>query len=172
MSYKYNEPEERNYEPLPEGNYGFTVFSIDATYNNDKGTFILPVEIHLAGTDRKLKQWLSAGIDSKGKAFDMIAPFLKSIRRNPAVGEEPDFSSRNIVGTTGVAHVKEKLYAGKDEKYQGMTFPTVAWWVYDREKTGATISDGKSAQDRVYGKGVPASQMPPLDKADDDNVPF
>src|ERR1700679_1303862 len=104
-NYVYREPEERKYEPIPEGDYQFSVESIEATYTNDRGTFILPVEIHLTGTDRKIKSWLSAGISDKGP-FDMIAPFLKSIRRNPAAGEEPDFSSRNLLGASGVAHVK------------------------------------------------------------------
>lgn len=173
-NYRYNEPQENEYEPIPEGDYDFGVTSIEPTYTNDRGTFILPVEIRLVGTERKIKQWLSAGTSIKGKPFDMISPFLKSIRRNPAVGEEPDFSSRNLIGASGKAHVREEPYTGENEKYKGKTFPSVAWWIYDREQT-ATVSGGQTAQDRTYGKSLPASSRPPLKPApedDGDSIPF
>lgn len=170
MSYKYSEPVEQEFEPLPEGDYPFEVVDVLATYNNDKGTFILPVEIHLKDTNRRIKQWLSAGISEKGKPFDMIAPFLKCIRRAPAIGEEPDFSSRNLIGGAGVAHVSEKLYTGKNVKYQGKSFPGVDEWLYDREKTNATVSGGKDAKDRSYGKEK--SKIDPNDNLPDMDAPF
>lgn len=175
MSYKYDEPKDE-YEPLPEGDYPFTVEDIEATYTNDKGTFILPVTIRLNDTNRTIKAWLSAGTSAKGKPFDMIAPFLKCIRRNPAIGEEPDFSSRNLIDATGVAHIREEEYTGDNSKYQGKMFPAVKLWLYDREKTNATTSGGKDAPDRTYGKAPPAlpkmqtgKLSPPLD---DDDIPF
>lgn len=173
MSYRYDEPKEAAYEPLPEGDYGFTVVSVEPTYNNEKGTFILPVEIHLADTQRKIKCWLSAGYTQKNEPFDMIAPFLKSVRRNPAVGEEPDFSSRNIIGSTGVAHIKEKPYKGDKAEYEGMSFPAVAYWKYDKQQAQATTSGGKEAKDREYGKTLPAMQSGKLQPPEDtDDVPF
>lgn len=163
MSYTYNEPNEvPTYEPLPEGDYPFEVKAIQPTYTNEKGTFILPVEIHLVDTNRNIKTWLSAGISKKGDPFDMIAPFLKCIRCNPAIGEEPDFSSRNLLGASGMAHIKEEPYKGDDAKYQGMSFPTVKMWLYDRELANATLSGGPSAKERTYGKGVDP----------DDEIPF
>jgi len=174
MSYQYQEPREPEFEPLPEGEYPFTVEDIGATYNNDKGTFILPVEIHLNDTNRTIKQWLSAGISAKGKPFDMIAPFLKSIRRNPAIGEEPDFSSRNLVGASGVCYVIEEEYTGDNDKYRGKMFPKVSDWIYDKQQTQATTSVGAKAQDRTYGK-APAMQVDKLKPApidDSDEVPF
>lgn len=172
MSYRYDEPKDE-YEPIPEGDYPFTIEDVEATYTNDRGTFILPITIRLSDTNRTIKAWLSAGTSSKGKSFDMIAPMLKCTRRNPAVGEEPDFSSRNLVGASGVAHVREVEYSGENDKYKGKMFPGVAWWVYDREQTNATTSGGPKAQDRTYGKSAPASQLPPLNPSDEgDDIPF
>jgi hypothetical protein len=163
MPFTYQEPQENDYQPLAEGDYHFNIIGVSATYHNNNGNFILPIEINLLGTDRKLKCWLAAGISKKdGKSFDMISPLLKCIRRNPAVGEEPDFSSRNLLGATGVAHVKEKLYEGDNPKYDGMTFPAVAWWVYDKLKAGATISGGKDAKPATYNQPLP----------DQDGIPF
>ena len=166
MSYQYNEPQEASeFEPLPEGDYLFEVKEVLPTYLNDKGTFILPVSIHLKDTNRSIKQWLSAGTSAKGKPFDMIAPFLKCVRKNPAIGEEPDFSSRNLVGATGVAHISEHPYTGQDPKYKGKSFPGVDEWLYDREKVGATTSGGKNAQEAIYNK--PKSLSKTIDPSDD-----
>lgn len=171
MSYTYNEPVENEYEPLPEGDYPFTVEEIEATYNNDKGTFILPVTIRLTDTNRTIRAWLSAGISSKNKPFDMIAPFLKCIRRNPAIGEEPDFSSRNLIDASGVAHICEEPYSGDDPKYKGKSFPAVKFWVYDREQANATVSGGKDAKDTSYKKpAAKAGHSKSIDESDD--VPF
>jgi len=170
MSYKYEEPKEQEFEPLPEGDYPFDVLEVLPTYNNEKGTFILPVSIHLKDTTRNIKQWLSAGTSAKGKPFDMIAPFLKCIRRNPASGEEPDFSSRNLVGATGIAHIVEEDYTGDNDKYVGKKFPTVKAWIYDKEQTNATISGGKDAKAKTYNK-PPEMQKGELNKSSDDE-PF
>lgn len=167
MSYKYDEPKDQEYEPLPEGDYPFTVEEILATYTNDNGSFILPVVIRLEDTNRTIRQWLSAGTSSKGKPFDMIAPFLKCVRRNPAVGEEPDFSSRNLVGATGVAHVREELYTGDNDKYKGKTFPGVARWIYDKEQTNATVSGGKDAAPKTYNQPRAMTK-----EEESDSVPF
>ena len=173
MSYQYSEPKEApEFEPLPEGDYPFEVKEVLPTYTNENGNFVLPVSITLKDTTRNIKQWLSAGTSVKGKPFDMIAPFLKCIRRNPAIGEEPDFSSRNLVGATGIAHVSEKPYTGKDAKYKDKMFPGVDEWIYDREKTNATVSGGKDAKDRTYGK-LPSEQKGSLKPVDPlDEVPF
>lgn len=141
MSYKYSEPKENEFEPLPEGDYGFEVVAVEPTYENERGTFILPVEIRLRDTNRKVKHWLSAGVSVKGNEFDMIAPFLKCIQRQPKVGTQPDFSSRNLIGCVGIAHIVEKEYNGTNDKYKGKKFPSVEKWIYDQEESSAPPED-------------------------------
>jgi len=167
MSYRYSEPKEPEYEPFIEGDYDFYVTGIQETYTNPNGNFVLPVEIQLKNTNIKIRCWLSAGMSAKGKPFDMIAPFLKCIRKNPAVDEEPDFSAKNLVSSKGSAHCAEELYTGDSLKYKGKMFPGVASWIYDREAVAATISGGSEAAPKTYTQPTAVTEAEKKD-----NIPF
>jgi len=171
MSYKYQEPTEREYEPLEPGEYDFVVTDVQDTYTNNNGNFILPVEITLKGTKINIRSWLAAGMSRKGKPFDMIAPFLKCVRKNPAVDEQPDFSPKSLIGARGRAKVDNEEYSGNDAKHKGKNFPAVAEWLYDRQQTTATVSQGDKAQPKSYDKPAAASSAPKAQPEDDD-IPF
>jgi hypothetical protein len=167
MSYKYQEPSSPDFEVLPAGEYDFVVVGVEDPYVKN-GNFILPIKIQIKGCNVTVFDYPSAGRTKKdNKPYDTIAPFLKAIRRNPAVDEEPDFSAKNLIGAKGTAKLKI-------EEYQGVKNNKVHFYVYDREQTTATVSRGPAAQPKSYNQ--PAGETRPLSTAasapDDDNIPF
>lgn len=161
MSYKYAEPKQTVFEPLPAGEYDFTVIEVDQTTLTDKGNFMLPIKIQIKNTNNVIYDYPSAGKSAKdGKPYDTIAPLLKAIRRNPAVDEEPDFSSANLVGARG--SVKLKV-----EEYEGTKRNKVSYYIYDREQTTATVSGGLDAKPKEYNQANAVSSV-----KTDENIPF
>jgi hypothetical protein len=162
MSYRYAEPKAHESKTLPAGEYDFVVVQVDSPYHNDKGNFVVPVRIGIKGTTIVVYDWPGAGKSGEGKPYDTVAPFLKSIRRNPAVGEEPDFSSNSLRGCRGTV----KLKVDKDTG-----FNKVAFYVYDREQTGATISR-PSAPPEMYRQQAAPSRPPAHEPGFDKNDPM
>lgn len=164
MSYTYSEPQRPDYEVLPPGQYEFVVTHVEDTYTNKNGNFVLPIRFQVKNTSVTVLDNPSAGTAQKsGKPYDMLAPFLKAIRRNPAEGEEPDFSAKNLIGAKGIVILKVEEFNGENQN-------KVNRYVYDKQQTTATVSGGKDAAPKTYNK--PASSMEPLKPADADNIPF
>lgn len=144
--YTYKEPTQPDFEVLPAGEYEFVVVDVQEPYQNDNGNFILPVKLQVRNSNVTVYDYPSAGQAKKdGKPYDTIAPFLKAIRRNPAVDEQPDFSGKNLIGAKGLAKLKI-------EEYQGVKNNKVHYYVYDRQQTNATVSRGPDAPAKTYNQ--------------------
>ena len=164
--YKYQEPKPVEFEVLPVGEYDFTVVAVEEPYTkSDTGGFVFPVIIQIKNTQVKVYDYPGAGLSKKDrKPYDTVAPFLKAIRRNPAVDEEPDFSAAHIVGAKG--RVKLKV-----EDYQGVKNNKVAYYIYDRDQAAATISR-PGAGPVAYNKSEPAAGLGRVEDDNGDNIPF
>ncbi|MDR1190638.1 MAG: hypothetical protein LBK60_03100 [Verrucomicrobiales bacterium] len=159
-SYTYKEPE-KIFKPLV-GEYPFTVTEVGALGPSKSGAgVVLPVTLTVrdGGRDVPVRDWLFAGPDRSGGRVDKIAPFLKAIRRAPAVGEEPDLSRRALLGCAGTAKFKanEKDYSA------------VQYYLY--EDGQATVSRGPDAPPRAYDRPRTLDEARG-NRPGDDGIPF
>jgi len=108
--YIYHEPTGPTFSgPLPEGQYPFSVISVEAGYTSKAGNFVLPVKLAVGSDKVHVYDNPSAGVSGKGAPYDNIAAFLKSIRRNPKNGERADLSEKNLVGARGELMLKVEI---------------------------------------------------------------
>jgi hypothetical protein len=127
--YRYNEPSTPIFEPLPPGDYDFTVLELTAPYTKPNGNNVLAVKLQVGKENAHIYDNPSQGIDKNGEPFDKIAGFLKSCNRAPAPGQEPNWD--RIIGAKGRVHTKLEVAA--QGKLAGQQVAKVAWYIFNKD---------------------------------------
>jgi len=109
-SYTYNEPEEREFEVLPEGEYAFTITEVFAFEVAKSGNEYLPLKIAVKSPKGNTVNVFDNLVFTE-KAKFRIDQLLKSIGKAPAPGTAEDFDDPTwLVGCKGVVKLKIETY--------------------------------------------------------------
>jgi hypothetical protein len=174
-SYRYSEPTDIAFSPLPEGEYAFIVEEAGEPYKSDKGNLVLALKLLVGPEQVPVFDNPSQGTGKKGP-YDSIARFLKAVGRAPAPGTEPNW--KRLVGAKGRAHIKIEI--AQQGKLAGKEVNKVGWYIYAdsiRQTKDSTQpparqnfspAEVKQSQDAV---NKAAGHDPDLDVEPDD-IPF
>ena len=168
-SYRYSEPEEIAFGPIPEGDYSFVVKEASEPYQSDKGNLVLALTLLVGPDQAQVFDNPSQGTGKKGP-YDSIARFLKAVGRAPTAGTEPNW--KRLVGAKGRCHIKHEV--AQMGKLSGKTVSKVAYYIYadDMKQPIAaqsfTPAEVKQSQDAI---NKAAGHDPDLDVEPDD-IPF
>lgn len=142
-TYQYSDtPQTRptgTFEPLPEGDYNFTVIynsfaESDRPTKTEKGNWSLRLKLAV-GPDQVhvfANPW--SGTTSSGDKRDNIAEFLRAVGRAPANGTEPQWSK--LIGAKGKCHIKTEI--AKQGSLAGKPVNVVAYFIVPRDTRTAT----------------------------------
>jgi hypothetical protein len=169
LKHGYVEPPENTFELLPEGDYKFTVLETSTIEEQDNGHEKL--SLVLSVNDQKVWCFLYEGISSKGKHFDMISPFLKTIGQAPTATQaaSPKYWA-SLVGKKGMCHIVQETQVGG--KYAGRLQNKVSHFIYADNIRLTKTATQPPAQHAPAGAPDPTlGHDPDLDIVPDD-IPF
>jgi hypothetical protein len=154
----YQEPPDKHFALLPEGDYSFKVMDCRGLDIEENGYEKISLVLYV--NDRDVFIFLREGEGPKGP-FDMISPFLKAIGQRPTadqVNNQKYWSS--LKGKTGRCRIKIKRQKGG--KYDGKEVNDVAYWIYP--DAPAHRAPGAAATSRA--------SAPDATSDDPDDIPF